>query len=142
MRKILMLTFVCALFCSRAQSTPIPCVNGTLASYEALDATGCLIGTNVFSSFDSLSGILGATELAPSSVSITPSGGNGNPQLLFSVSGNAAAGDLLETIFTYMISGNGYLQARFFWEIPPKLSMGPPQTSRTFARAECSDRME
>lgn len=89
-----------------------PCVAGSLATYESLGASGCTIGTNVVSSFTSLSGITGATELAPDTVSITPFGGAGDPGLEFSVNDSVDAPPLLETIFTYQISGNPYTQSQ------------------------------
>ncbi len=87
------------------------CGVGTLATYEALGSSGCTIGNDLVSSFATVPGTAGATELAPSSVSITPSGGAGDPQLLFSVDAGASANQLIETIFTYQISGNPYLQS-------------------------------
>jgi hypothetical protein len=86
-----------------------PCTDGSLASYEALGAGGCTIGTNLISSFGTLSGTTGATELPAGDVMIDPSGGTSNPELMFSVTQTAATGELLETIFTYQISGNPYI---------------------------------
>jgi MYXO-CTERM domain-containing protein len=97
------------LLCPIAWSAP--CVSGSLATYQALGSGGCTIGNNLFSSFGTVPGTTGATEFSPSAVSITPSGGSGSPQLLFSVDGGAMAGQLFETIFTYQISGNHYLQS-------------------------------
>jgi hypothetical protein len=97
------------LVCPIAWSTS--CGVGTLASYEALGSGGCTIGSNLLSSFATVPGTAGATELSPLSVSITPSGGSGNPQLLVSVDTSATANELFETIFTYKISGNSYLQS-------------------------------
>ncbi len=98
-------TFVCPIAWSAS------CTTGSLATYEALGSGGCTIGPNLLASFATLTGTTGATELAPSSVSITPSGGNGSPQLLFSVDTSATANQLFETIFTYKISGNPYFQS-------------------------------
>jgi len=82
-----------------------------LASYEALGAGGCSIGTNLFYSFGGVGGTAGATEIDPTQVSINPSGGTGDPELSFAVDQNADTGDLLESIFTYQITGNTYLQS-------------------------------
>ncbi len=87
------------------------CTEGTLATYEALGSGGCTIGSNLLASFATLTGTTGASELSPLSVSITPSGGDGNPQLLFSADTSSTANELFETIFTYKISGNPYSQS-------------------------------
>jgi hypothetical protein len=82
-----------------------PCVAGSLASYQALGATGCTIGTNLVSSFIPLSGTTGGTELAPADISVSTSGGSGSPQLVFSVT-QTTSSLLKEALFTYKISGN------------------------------------
>lgn len=87
-----------------------PCASGTLASYEVLGATGCTIGTNLLSSFTSLAGTTGGTEIDPSAISITPSGGTSSPQLLFTLSQSTST-SLLEALFTYQISGNPFKQS-------------------------------
>jgi hypothetical protein len=89
-----------------------PCVAGSLAFYEGLGATGCTIGTNTLSSFTSLSGTTGATELSPGAVSIQPSGGTADPELQFTVSETVQTPPLLETIFNYRIAGNPYTQSQ------------------------------
>jgi hypothetical protein len=93
-----------------ARSTAV-CSSGTLASYEALGAAGCAIGTDIFSSFANVPGTFDATELDPTKVSITPTGGSNNPELIFSVSSSAAAAQLFETIFTYDLTGSVFLQS-------------------------------
>jgi hypothetical protein len=86
-----------------------PCSIGSLASYVSLGAGGCTIGNNTLYDFQVLpNGTAGATELAAGAVSVSPSGGNYNPSLAFSVTQNATNGNLLETFFTYDISGPGY----------------------------------
>jgi hypothetical protein len=86
-----------------------PCVAGSLSAYISLGSTGCTIGTNVVSSFvDFSSGTFGATELPTDAVSILPSGGDADPQLQFTVNESVDAEPLLETFFTYQISGNPY----------------------------------
>ncbi len=81
------------------------CTTGTLASYEALGAGGCLLGGDTISSFTTISGITGATPIDPTLVEITPSGGTDDPVLEFDVNQTADANALLEAIFTYAISG-------------------------------------
>ena len=90
-----------------------PCVAASLASYVSLGSTGCTIGTNVVSSFVVYSsGTAGATELPTDAVSIQPSGGDSDPQLQFTVNESVDAPPLLETFFTYEISGNPYIQSQ------------------------------
>lgn len=89
-----------------------PCKPGTLADYEALGVTGCTIGSNLLSSFVTLAGTTGATELAESDISIQPLGGTSDPELDFSTSQTVEANQLLETIFTYKISGNPFTQSQ------------------------------
>ncbi len=84
------------------------CVTGTLASYEALGASGCSIGTNTLFDFNIPSGITGATAIAPGSIEIIPSGGTTAPTLTFLISSTASDGALLEALIDYSISGNEY----------------------------------
>jgi hypothetical protein len=86
-----------------------PCVAGSLAAYEALGSTGCTIGTNLVSSFTTLPGTTGGTELDPANISVSTSGGTGSPQLVFTISQSPSS--LLEALFTYKISGNPYSQS-------------------------------
>jgi hypothetical protein len=87
-----------------------PCSNGTLSSYVSLGAAGCTIGNNTLYDFNVfLSGTAGASELAPSAVNLTPSGGNYLPTLAVSVTQAATDGNTIETFFTYDISGAGYI---------------------------------
>jgi hypothetical protein len=90
-----------------ASAAPV-CVDGTLASYEALGSTGCTIGGNTLASFTTVSGTTGATEIDPTLVTIDPLGGTANPSLTFLVDQSASAGMLFETIFDYVISGPAY----------------------------------
>ena len=110
MKKLVLLLVWCVLLCPLARSTSI-CTAGTLATYESLGAGGCTIGGDLFSSFANVSGTFGATELDPTLVAITPSGGASDPELIFSVSSSAAASELFETIFTYELSNSVFLQS-------------------------------
>lgn len=84
------------------------CASGTLASYEALGSAGCTIGGDTLSNFTTLSGTTGAMELSTGAVSINPSGGTADPSLAFTTTQTANANALLETIFTYTVSGQVY----------------------------------
>jgi len=110
LKKLVLLLVWCVFLCPMARSTSL-CTAGTLASYESLGAGGCAIGTDLFSSFGNVPGTFGATELDPTLVSITPSGGASDPELTFSVSSSAVAPELFETIFTYELSNSVFLQS-------------------------------
>ena len=84
------------------------CAAGTLATYEALGAGGCTIGTNTVFDFNTPSGISGATPIALGNINITPSGGTTSPTLTFTTSATASDGMLLEALIDYSISGNQY----------------------------------
>jgi hypothetical protein len=102
---------VCAVvtgFASLASGEPI-CVSGTLASYVALGAQGCSIGSNLLSGFDILSGINGSTLISPSDINVTPVMSASDIGLTLSVSSNASGGAILEALVSYRISGGSYL---------------------------------
>jgi hypothetical protein len=84
------------------------CVTGSLASYVALGVGGCTIGGDTFSNFMDLGGTFGATQLNPAAVTITPLGGSLNPGLTASVR-QTATGSIVETMFSYDVSGITYI---------------------------------
>lgn len=84
------------------------CVSGTLASYIALGPTGCTIGANNLSGFQTLNGLAGAISVSPADVTIAPTGGSLNPGITVATNASATAGMQLELLFTYRISGNSY----------------------------------
>ena len=94
-----------------ALSVGAPCTTGTLSSYIALGSAGCTIGTNNLFDFRTLNVTSGATAISTTSVSLTPLGGTLDPGLTAAVSVSASSGNLLETLFTYKISGNSYLSS-------------------------------
>jgi hypothetical protein len=81
------------------------CGVGSLTNYEALGSGGCTVNGDTVFSFAGLSGISGATELNPNLITITPGGGAGSPLLTFSTTQSTVVPTLLESIFTYQISG-------------------------------------
>jgi hypothetical protein len=101
---LLMLTFALPPLASAG-----PCTVGTLANYVSLGSTGCTIGGDTVDLFTVLPGTTGGTELGPGVVSVTPSGGTANPTLTFGVNQSAGTNVQLETMFTYMISGPGFV---------------------------------
>ena len=105
--KIGFLAIACLGLVRMASATPV-CSTGTLAAYVALGSTGCSIGTATVASFATLSGTNGATAINTHAVTVTPGGGTTDPELTFSVSLMATDSTLLESIFTYMISGPAF----------------------------------
>jgi hypothetical protein len=101
--------FFIALTLGSSTSFAASCVSGTLASYISLGSTGCTIGTNTLSNFvipdDTTTG---ATEIDPSTILISATGGSFNPTLAATTSVAASAGMLLEALFTYQLRGNLY----------------------------------
>ncbi len=96
----------CAALFSVAQlCSASTCTGGTLASYLSLGSSGCTIGGETFSNFSILSGQTGATELSAASITITPSGGVYSPDLTFTTSQSASTNALLESFFTYDVTG-------------------------------------
>ena len=107
MKRLLILAFVLAGL-NVASATPL-CVTGTLASYIALGSGGCTIGSDTLASFTALTVSFGATAINASSVTITPSGGSFNPELMFTLSQTASTNQTYESFFTYDISGPPYV---------------------------------
>lgn len=109
MKRILFLGTV--LFAATQLSSAATCTSGTLASYLALGSGGCTIGNDVLSNFQTLSGQTGATEIATNGVVVTPGGGTSTPSLTFSTIQSVSTGGLVESIFTYQISGPTFTSA-------------------------------
>ena len=86
-----------------------PCLTGSLAAYISLGPSGCSIGQNTYSGFQSLPISAGSTQINPSAVTVTPSGGSFNPELTFSVSLTEGAGSASETLLNYSVTGTIYL---------------------------------
>lgn len=85
-----------------------PCVSGTLSSYIGLGGAGCTIGTNTLFDFRMLPGTAGGSEIAALNVLLAPLGGAFDPGLVTTVSATAMSGSVLETLFTYKITGGFY----------------------------------
>ena len=90
-------------------SSAAPCGTGSLASYVALGSDGCTIGANTLFDFRILSGIAGATPISSGAVTLAPLGGTLDPGLSVMVNTTANAGTLLESLFTYKITGGIYI---------------------------------
>ncbi len=101
------LWILCAVLLSASQLSfaNSACRSGSLASYIALGASGCAIGSDTLSNFAVLSGISSATTILPGNISLAPFGSTASPGLTTTVTVSAPAGTLLEALFTYQISG-------------------------------------
>jgi len=96
------------MFATSTLAFSSPCMVGTLTSYIGLGATGCTVGGNTVFDFATVSGIGGGTEIPKSAVSLSPLGGSFDSGLSVSVNVSASAATILETIFTYRVSGGLY----------------------------------
>lgn len=83
------------------------CVSGNLQTYISLGSTGCLIGGSTFSDFQLVSGSAGATPINATAVTIKPFGGVADPGIA-GIANLMSTGELLESIFTYRVSGSSY----------------------------------
>jgi hypothetical protein len=83
------------------------CGPTSLTAYVALGSTGCTIGSDTLYNFQILAGT-GVTELAGGSVTLAPSGSIYAPSIAISINQSATAGNGIETMFTYDISGPLY----------------------------------
>ncbi len=92
------------LLSGSASSAPL-CMPNTLASFISLGSGGCDIGSATFSGFDPLPPITGATAIAPSAISITPFTSGNVVGLDIRVTATASAGQILQSIFGYQITG-------------------------------------
>jgi len=97
-----------ALFAVTQLCSAAACITGSLASYLALGSTGCTIGGDVLSNFQTLPGTTGATPIDPGSVSITPGGGSFTPDLTFATNQSVGANGLVEAIFNFQIAGPSF----------------------------------
>ncbi len=83
------------------------CTSGSLTAYIALGSGGCTIGTDTLSNFTVEPGLNGGTPISTSAITIKPFGGSLDPGISTMVQ-QSAAGNILEAIFSYQISGNLY----------------------------------
>lgn len=85
-----------------------PCVQGTLADYVNLGASGCTIGPNavLYQNFTVSSGQFGATPIDPAAVTITPFGAGLNSGFEVSVNVAATAMEMFEAFFNFQVMGS------------------------------------
>src|SRR2546423_14355402 len=100
-----LLIMISTVMAAAGLSSAASCFNGSLASYIALGASGCTIGSNTLFGFQTVSGIAGATAIATPALAITPFGATTSFGFTAATTQTAGANSLLESIFTYRISG-------------------------------------
>jgi hypothetical protein len=85
MKLTVLLATILVAFASAGRATPLCVDGGTMASYEALGAGGCVIGNALFSNFGYGSTAFGnGTKVADTAVVLTPVDGSGGPGIIFS----------------------------------------------------------
>jgi hypothetical protein len=84
-----------------------PCGAGSLASYIGLGSVGCSIGGTTLSGFSSAASLAGGTEIDPSAIMVTPSGGGGAFALDFAMNESTGLG-VLGVLITYSVLGPGF----------------------------------
>jgi hypothetical protein len=86
-----------------------PCLSDSLSGYLGLGATGCTIGPNTFSGFQTFAVPSAATPIDPSDVTVNPvatASASGFDFVLASTAGGAAGpGELFEILIGYQVSG-------------------------------------
>jgi hypothetical protein len=103
MPKFLELLFALLLVLVATPAQGVPCLPGTLASYIALGATGCQIGSTSLADFATVPGQTIATPIDPSTVQLTPTGGGANASLVFTLNRTATSADVLESFLRFDI---------------------------------------
>lgn len=94
------------VFASQPSAAAPVCLPGTLAGYIALGAGGCDLGPATVSNFSSAALLVGATEILPGDVLVTPVAGA--VALDFGVNAAAGPGDLLDILIRYTLSGASF----------------------------------
>lgn len=83
----------------------LPCAPNNLSGYIGLGSAGCTIGHVLFSDFNSLDVLSGATQLDPSDIDISPLNVLSNPGFNFVLNMNAGLGESKEILIGYIVSG-------------------------------------
>jgi len=107
-RAALIATLLATLVPGRGEATPVACVPGTLSDYFAL-SDGCTVGTFQYQNFAQLTTQpAGSSPISPDAVQVMPVASG----LAFGVDVSASAGELLEILFGYDVTGSGIAGAR------------------------------
>jgi len=102
-RAALIATLLATLVPGRSEAAPVACVPGTLSDYFAL-SDGCTVGAFQFQNFAQLTTQpAGSSPISPDAVQVMPVASG----LAFGVDVSASAGELLEILFGYDVTGSG-----------------------------------
>lgn len=117
MRFWLKMTIPAAALAAAAWGAPAPCASGTYATYEALGATGCTVGNELFSNFGTLSfsGTIGET-FPDTDLVVTPQVAGNVDELVFTYQ-NLPAGNPSSTVAG--VSANQILGYSFLYVVTP-----------------------
>jgi hypothetical protein len=81
------------------------CGSGSLSTYLGLGSDGCSIGSSTFNQFSLLELPFGATAIDAAGINVTPVTDSNNPGFTFTINGSASAGQLLEILLGYVVTG-------------------------------------
>jgi hypothetical protein len=101
-RLLVVLVFVLAV---PTLSFAVPCSAGSLASYVALGATGCEIGTATIFDFSAGPSFGGGSAIDPSLITVAPTDAAIGPRLDFLLTGSVGPGEVLGVAIGYTLSG-------------------------------------
>jgi len=102
-RAALTATLLATLMPGRGEAAPVACVPGTLSDYFAL-SDACTVGAFQFQNFVQLTTQpAGSSPISPDAVQVMPVASG----LAFGVDVSASAGELLEILFGYDVTGSG-----------------------------------
>jgi hypothetical protein len=102
--KRLILAFALVV-CAASDGAADPCAADSLAAYIGLGSGGCTIGGNLFSDFGIEPTPDGAIAIDPSAIRVTPLSGSSGVGFEFGLDVAAEAGELLEVLIAYIVSG-------------------------------------
>ncbi len=107
--------FAVTLAVAAGSTQAAPCVNGTIADYIALGASGCSIGNNNVGDFSATSLLTGATPIAAGDINVTAVSGGFGFGLDFTLAAGAppSAGParLLDILLGYRVGGGSLIGA-------------------------------
>jgi hypothetical protein len=133
MKLTVLLATIVVVFASAGQAAPLCVSGGTMASYEALGAGGCVIGNALFSNFVYGSTAFGSgTAAADTAVFLTPVDATQGPGIIFSstnwsVSADAELPSLVDSTIKFtvaIIDGSPVIRAGILTLSPSSTSGG------------------
>src|SRR5262245_32770846 len=107
MKRACIVAVLCWLLPTAAVAAP--CIPGSLASYVALGAGRCNIGTALFDNFVDLPRLLRATPILDSASLVNPITAPGAPGVRFQVNDATGPNHIFERRIGFTLSGPGFL---------------------------------